>query len=44
MVKEKEYSFMSIEHVEFNFDLCEEREGFLSELEKSVPMYLLQQI
>ncbi len=40
MVKEKEYSFMSIEHVEFNFDLCEEREGFLSELEKSVPKHV----
>ena len=40
MVKEKEYSFMSIEHVEFNFDLCEEKEKFLSELEKSTPKHV----
>lgn len=37
MVKEKEYSFMSIYHVEYDFNLCIEREGFLSELEKSTP-------
>lgn len=37
MVKEKLYSYFAIEHVDFAFDLCEEKEAFLNELKKSEP-------